>query len=59
MAKITTTLFGELAIIPFQAEAPISETLEFYTDVMLASDGTEKRLQLGHFRGKLSNTTFR
>lgn len=49
MAKITTTLFGELAIIPFQAEAPISETLEFYTDVMLASDGTEKRLQLRTF----------
>ena len=46
MAKITTTLFGELAILPHPAEAPITETLEFLTDVMEAYNGNEERLQL-------------
>lgn len=46
MAKITTQLFGELAILPRQAEAPIKETLEFLTDVMESYNGTEQRLQL-------------
>ena len=46
MAKITTTLFGELAILPYQAEAPVKESLEFLTDVITAYDATEERLQL-------------
>ncbi|AZF90027.1 tail assembly structural protein [Pseudomonas phage vB_PaeS_SCUT-S3] len=46
MAKVNTQLYGELAILPYQAEAPIKETLEFLTDVMQAYDATEKRLQL-------------
>lgn len=46
MAKITTSLFGELAILPFQAEAPVVETLEFLTDVCNSFNGTEKRIQL-------------
>ena len=46
MAKVTTSLFGELAILPYQAEAPIKESLEFLTDVIEAHDSTEQRLQL-------------
>lgn len=46
MAKITTALFGELAILPYPAEAPIKETLEFATDVMEAYSGDEERQQL-------------
>lgn len=46
MAKITTQLFGELAILPQQAEAPIKETLAFLTDVMQAYNAKEQRLQL-------------
>jgi len=46
MAKITTTLFGELAILPHPAETPVKETLEFLTDVMEAYSGEEQRLQL-------------
>lgn len=46
MGKVTTTLFGELAILPYQAEAPITETLEFLTDVLLSYNGSEQRLQM-------------
>lgn len=46
MAKITTALFGELAILPQQAEAPIRETLEFLTNVILSHNGKEQRLSL-------------
>lgn len=46
MAKITTQLFGELAILPYQAEAPLKESLEFLTDVIKAQDATEERLQM-------------
>jgi hypothetical protein len=46
MAKITTELFGELAILPQQAETPVRETLEFLTDLMESYNGTEQRLQL-------------
>lgn len=46
MPKVTTTLFGELAVLPYQAEAPVKESLEFLTDVITAYDATEERLQL-------------
>lgn len=46
MAKITTTFFGDLAILPHPAEAPIKETLEFLTDVLQSYNGKEQRLQL-------------
>lgn len=46
MAKITTTLFGDLAILPHPAESPIKETLEFLTDVMVSHNGNEERLPL-------------
>ena len=46
MAKISTTLYGELAFLPYQAEAPVGETLEFLTDVMQSSDGSEERVPL-------------
>lgn len=46
MAKITTSLFGELAIIPQPAETPVRETLEFLTDVMTSHNGSEERIPL-------------
>lgn len=46
MAKVTTELFGELAVLPYQAEAPVKESLEFLTDVIEAYDATEERLQM-------------
>lgn len=46
MAKITTVLFGDLALLEFQPEAPAGESLEFLTDIMESRDGGEQRLQL-------------
>lgn len=46
MAKVTTSTLGDLAILPYQAQAPLTEALEFLTDVMEAYDGSEQRLQL-------------
>lgn len=46
MAKITTVLFGDLALLEFQPEAPASESLEFLTDIMESRNGGEQRLQL-------------
>jgi hypothetical protein len=40
MAKITTALFGELSLLPFQAEAPVVESLEWLTDVIEVYDGS-------------------
>lgn len=46
MAKISTALFGDLAILPHPAETPIKETLEFLTNVLESQNSTEERLQL-------------
>lgn len=46
MAKISTNLYGELAILPYQAEAPVKETLAFLTDVIAGNDSTEQRIQM-------------
>jgi hypothetical protein len=46
MAKITTVLFGDLALLEFQPEAPASESLEFLTDILESYNGLEQRLQL-------------
>lgn len=46
MAKITTDLFGDLAFIPFQAQSPAKETLEFLTDLIVSVDGTEQAIPL-------------
>lgn len=46
MAKITTVLFGDLALLEFQPEAPAGESLEFLTDIMESRNGLEQRLQL-------------
>ncbi len=46
MAKIVTNLFGELALLPIPARAPLQEILEWRTDVMTSFNGTEKRLRL-------------
>lgn len=43
--KITTTLFGDLAFLPFQADAPMNENISFLTDVLTAQDSTEERIQ--------------
>lgn len=46
MAKIVTTLFGTLALIPQVAEIPVNETLQFLSDPMESYNGTEQNLQL-------------
>ncbi len=44
--KITTQNYGEIALIPNQAQAPMKEILEFLTEVREAYDGTEERTKL-------------
>jgi hypothetical protein len=46
MPKITTFLYGDLALVPQVAEVPIVETLAFYTDQQLAYDGSEQNIQI-------------
>ncbi len=46
MARINDTIFGDRALFPYQAETPISETIEFYTDVTQHHDGSEQRIKL-------------
>ena len=46
MAKVTTTLFGDLALLPIEASVPCTETLDWKTEVVEHYDGTEKREQL-------------
>lgn len=48
MAKVQTQQ-GELAILPFPAEAPVRETLAFLTDVMITHNGSEDRIPLRKF----------
>lgn len=45
MAKITTSL-GDFAFLPFPAQAPMRENLEWKTDLMQSFNGTEKAIQL-------------
>lgn len=45
MPKITTSFYGDLAIIPYQAKAPMKEIWEFYTDITIAYNSTEERIQ--------------
>ena len=40
---VDTGLFGELAVLPFPAAAPVNETLEFFTDLIVHRDGSEER----------------
>jgi hypothetical protein len=46
MAKVTTSLFGDLSILINVAEVPTVEFLSFLTDVIEHEDGTEQRIQL-------------
>ena len=46
MAKVTTTAFGELALVSLPAEAPARERLRWLTDVMTSRNGTEERFQV-------------
>lgn len=46
MAKVTTTLFGSLALLPMPAQAPMVESLAWLTDVINSYNGTEERHQL-------------
>lgn len=45
MAKVVTS-FGTLALLPFPAEAPMRETLEWKTDLHESHNGTQKSIQL-------------
>lgn len=46
MDKITTTLFGVVALLALPASAPATESLEWLTDLSESYNGTEERLQL-------------
>lgn len=46
MAKISTTLFGNLALLPYQAQTPATESLAFLTDLILSHNGSEQRFPL-------------
>lgn len=39
---------GPVAVLPFQPEAPLKETLDWKTDLMTAWDGTEYRQEIRH-----------
>jgi hypothetical protein len=45
MAKLSTT-FGELNFLPFPAEAPMKEVLEWKTDVLESYSGKEQRVRV-------------
>ena len=45
MAKLNTT-FGELNLLPFPAEAPLKEVLEWKTDVLESYSGKEQRVRV-------------
>jgi hypothetical protein len=46
MARITTTLYGNLALVPHQARAPVTESYEFLTDLQDSVNGTEIQVPL-------------
>lgn len=46
MLNVTTLNHGTLPLLVFQAQAPVSEKLEYKTDIMMSHNGSEKRVQL-------------
>jgi hypothetical protein len=46
MPKITMSLFGELALLPYPAMIGASESIEYLTEIIESHDGTEQRQQL-------------
>lgn len=49
MPKITTVSAGDLALVPVQPIAGVTETLAWYTDLYQSLNGTEEALQLRAF----------
>lgn len=46
MAKITTVTAGDIAVLPLQPAAPVTETLAWVSDLMQSINGSEEVLQL-------------
>jgi hypothetical protein len=46
MSKVATDLYGELALLPLQPQAPVKEGFEWLTDVQRSKNGSEVRLKL-------------
>lgn len=46
MSKVTTTLYGDLALLPLEASNIAREVLEWKTDLFITYDGTEETEQL-------------
>lgn len=46
MSRVTTTLYGNLALIPVPAETPAVESLQFLTDDFESYNGLEENIQL-------------
>lgn len=58
MANVFTAFFGNLALLPMQAQAPATESLEWLTDMMTSKNGTESPLSVrGNARQSLTFTT--
>ena len=55
MPKVTTSLFGDIAILPYPADPPVRETLEYLTDLQVAYDATENRVPLRTMPRQLIN----
>lgn len=46
MAKVTTDLFGVVALMTLPVQAPMKESMEWLTDIIDSHNGTESRLKL-------------
>lgn len=46
MSLVTTTLFGQLTILPIPSQVPLGERLSWLTDIIPAEDGGEDRKQV-------------
>lgn len=49
MSLVTTTLFGQLTLLPIPSQVPLDESLGWKTDVIDSEDGTEERHQVRNF----------
>lgn len=49
MSLVTTTLFGQLTILPIPSQVPLGERLSWKTDLFTSEDGTDEAHQVRNF----------